>query len=135
MSETGDILAAAREGLLVMNPIAITDWRDGPIEGVAGLSVGSTLWVFRLFAEDLRSDAPDDRIFLLSRLPEEAMGSVLGAVATSRLPVVWPFDDQPNPAAIRSAIDAVLEPVIPATLVVNLVDFSTVTNAWKIISP
>jgi hypothetical protein len=100
---------------------------------VARLSVGRALWAFRLFAEDPHSDTPNDRLFLLSRLPEEAMArAVLESVAAARLPVVWPFDDQPNSAAILSAVEAVLESAIPATLIVSLVDFNTVTKAWKI---
>jgi hypothetical protein len=118
---------------VTISPITITDWRDGPVEGVASLSAGSALWIFRLFAEDPHGDTPNNRLFLLSRLREETMGRrVLESVAASHLPVVWPFDDQPNPAAILSAVEAALESAIPATLAVNLVDFNTVTKAWKI---
>jgi hypothetical protein len=133
MSEAGDILEAARNGGLTLSPVVITDWRDGPVEGVASLSVGSALWIFRLFAEDLPSGTPNDRLFLLSRLRDEIMGRrVMELVAASRLPVIWPFDDQPDAAAILSAVEAVLESVVPATLAVNLVDFGVVTKAWKI---
>jgi hypothetical protein len=133
MSRIGDVFTAAQSETLRLDKVIITDWRDGPIEGIARLSVGEGLWSFRLFAEITRPDDLNERLFLLSPLSTTAIERrILELVADLPLPLVWPFDSCPDSAAITSAVDAALESASPATLVISSVDFNAVLKAWSV---
>jgi hypothetical protein len=132
MTGIGDLCAAAQGGTLKLQAVVITDWRDGPIEGIARLSAGDGLWKFKIFAAVARVDDLDERLFLFFRLSQDAEEQILSVVAGLRLPLVWPFDEQPNSSAITSAVNVALESAMSETLVVCSVDFDTVLKAWLI---
>ena len=113
--------------------MVITDWRDGPIEGIARLSAGGGHWKFKLFAEIASTEDLNERLFLLSQLPNDVAEPLIRELISDlRLPIVWPFSDQPDPAAMRSAVEVALESAMAATLVVSSVNFGTVIKAWRI---
>jgi hypothetical protein len=133
MSSVDEILVAARSGLLKLQAVAITDWHDGPLEGIARLSVGGGLWKFKMLAEVPRVDDLNDRLFVLERLSQDPGGTrIMEVVADRDLPLEWPYNDQPDSAAIRAAIDVALESATPATLVIGTADFNAVLKAWLI---
>ena len=133
MNRIGDILAATERGTLRLCPMVITDWRDGPIEGIARLSGGGGLWRFKLFAELFHDDDLNERLFLFSLLPDDVVESKISKlIAGRRLPLVWPFTDHPESNDMMSAVDLVMEAALPATLVVNSTDFEVVNKAWVV---
>ncbi|MGI5522560.1 hypothetical protein ACQEUX_16740 [Micromonospora sp. CA-259024] len=133
MTETDELLTAAQRGLLRLQAVVITDWRDGPIEGIARLSAGDGLWKFKIFADSASSEDVSERLYLLSALPKEsAEPRILELIAGVRLPLVWPFDNQPNAAAAKSAVDLALDAARQAALVVSSNDFDVVVKAWLV---
>jgi hypothetical protein len=133
MNGFGEVLVAARRGTLKLQAVVITDWRDGPIEGIARLSIGDDLWKFELFAESADSEDLSDRLFLLAPLPEGSVRSQISdLIADARLPLVWPFDDRPDADSITSAVDRALESAGPAHLVISATDFQVAHQAWLV---
>src|SRR5262245_35217825 len=130
MSPIGNVLAAAHAGTLRLEALIITDWRDGPIGGIARLSAGDRFWKFKIFAEIPGADDLDGRLFLLAQLsPGASETRIAEVVAGQSLPLVWPFNDRPDSADVRSAVDIALESAEPETLVMSSVDFDTVLKA------
>ncbi|WP_141908415.1 hypothetical protein [Micromonospora sp. A202] len=133
MTGIDELLTAAQRGLLRLQAVVITDWRDGPIEGIARLSAGDGLWKFKIFADDASSEDVSDRLYLLSALPKESVEPrIWELIAGVRLPLVWPFDDQSNAAAAKSAVDLALDASGQATLVVSSKGFDVVVKAWLV---
>jgi hypothetical protein len=129
----GDLLAAAQSGTLKLQVVIITDWRDGPTEGIARLSIGDGLWKFKLFADSASSEDLSERLFLISQVSRElAEPRILEPIADVRLPLVWPFSDRPDAAFIKSTVDVALESAAPPTLVVSSGDFDVVIKAWLV---
>jgi hypothetical protein len=133
MSAVAEITRMAGSGRLLLRALVITDWRDGPLEGITRLSLGPQLWVFRLIAEAIDAEHLDDRVFELALLEDDATRSRLEEVtAPFELPAVWPFDDLPESTALRSVVDGVLDGAPGASLMLNSVDFHHVIKAWVI---
>lgn len=133
MNDLIKILELARKGSIRVDPVVIVDWHDGPLSGIARMSEDSNLWRFKIFAEAPRSDDVDDRLFLFAPLPDRLRGLLDSLLdATSKPVLMWPFDHEPDPAAVSSLVDMLMEVDVPERLVVSLGTFDHVAQVWLI---
>lgn len=125
----------ARQGRLSVRALAIVDWYDGPLAGIARFSGYSTLWRFRLLAEEPRGSEVDDRLFEFASLPSDTPAAVREAVASvTGFPLLSPKGDQPAPSVV-SAIEALMAADVPAELIVRTSTFDAVTQVWLVATP
>jgi hypothetical protein len=133
VTDLGTTLLAAKMQDLRLRPVVLLDWRDGPIEGIADIGDMRAYWLFRLFAERASHDDLDDRVYLFSPISEEVMTSIQEFDSlTADRPLVWPFDSDPNPLAIRGAVDKVVSSSNPPLLLIRSADFRRVQGIWRV---
>jgi len=133
VTDLSTTLLAAKPQDLRLRPIVLLDWRDGPIEGIANIGDVRAYWLFRLFAERAVSDDLDDRVYLFSPISEDLVTSIrkFDGMAADR-PLVWPFENEPNPLAIRSTVDKAVASAYPPVLLVRSADFRRVEGIWRV---
>ncbi|MGW2653997.1 hypothetical protein ACWC1D_10080 [Streptomyces sp. NPDC001478] len=130
----GDMGETLADRLGSLRALIIFDWRDGPIEGIAGSVNGSTCWYFKLFAERHENDTLDDRIFALwpisdsdsSILCEEfGQGDEGGCV--------WPVSGGLGSSKAQSIVEGLLSarPESP-NLIIRTPDFVEVFGIWNV---
>lgn len=119
----------ARSGTLRVRALAIVDYYDGPLSGIAQLSGHATLWRFRLIAGVMRTDAIDDRLFEFAPLPTDLPETLRTALETADRPLLTPDAD------VAAAIDDLMDAEIPAELIVSAPRFDIVEQAWLAGSP
>jgi hypothetical protein len=126
-------LLAAKEQDLRLRAIVLLDWRDGPIEGIAEIIDVQAYWLFQLFAERVSSEDLDDRVYLFSPISHDVAAPIrkFDQVSANR-PLVWPFEDDPSPLAIRGAVDKAVASAQPALMLIRSVDFRKVQGIWRL---
>jgi hypothetical protein len=71
-------LVATPTSDLMTAKVIVLDWVDGPLEGFLSLENPKSAWYFRLFADNIRSDDVDDRLFALTPITGTLIEEVLG---------------------------------------------------------
>ncbi|MDQ2706943.1 MAG: hypothetical protein M3Z25_04610 [Actinomycetota bacterium] len=70
-------LVATSTSELMTAKVIVIDWVDGPLEGFLSLENPESAWHFRLFADNIRHDDVDDRLFALTPISGTLIQEVL----------------------------------------------------------
>ncbi|MFG2776164.1 hypothetical protein [Streptomyces sp. NPDC048350] len=114
--------------------LVVFDWRDGAVEGILGSAERASCWYFKLFAERMEGDGPDDRIFGLWRIPEAAAAVFLREfVSSGKGGLVWPVAGGLGSAEAQRLVEQILsvEHGVPR-LIVRTPDFPEVLGVWDV---
>ena len=128
------LLQAAETGTLRLRSIVLLNWHDGPLEGIAEIADPVSFWHFRMLGERTSSDDLDDRIYLLAHVSGPTVERITAnAVPVDEKPLVWPFDERPNSAEVRKAVDDAIASAAGPTLLIQSATFRDIKGIWRFI--
>jgi hypothetical protein len=133
MTVSGAVLARLPVERITVGRSVILGWLDGRTEGFIQLDQPMSTWRFQMYAEAHDPDDLDDRLYLLSPVPDDTIQRLhdalkpLGAPSSHWAPI-WRFPDpagQARAEAIIAELDALAGP--PEVLV----DSKNLTNGFR----
>jgi hypothetical protein len=103
---------------------AIVDWHDGAIGGLLTFTSFDSAWRFSLFAERRSMDDVDDRLYLLTQVPDSLFSRLWDVVTGSGKPSTrlvvpsWEFASADEEEAAEQILSAIAEsPTVPRLLI------------------
>jgi len=119
--------------------VVVLDWHDGPREGFLRIDNPLSCWRYRLYAEARREDDLDDRLYLFSLAPDDALQrliEVLTELGPIKEPLWVPMWRFPNDEAQRTAdqaITALITEVEEPVLLVRSAGLLQLQELWLLV--
>lgn len=110
MTVSGAELAGCPVGSIAVRRSVILGWLDGPTEGFIQLDRPESSWRFQAYADAFDPDDLDDRLYLLSPVPDDTIVRVLDALEplggppTPHWTPIWQFPDAADQARAETVL-------------------------------
>lgn len=130
MTVSGPELAGYPVADIAVGRSVILGWLDGATEGFIHLDRPESCWRFQAYADSFDADDLDDRLYLLSRVPDDTIVRLLDALKpigeppTPHWAPIWQFPDGADQARAETVLAELVSLAGPPEVLVEAKDLT-----------